>query len=104
MAMSDKTIWFLKDNWFHLASIIVAASLGYALLQELARRVDVLEKSGSQPLRERIQALESSVFFSEKRLLSIELDARQTANVMSDFKADLRFVVEWVKEQKRNAK
>lgn len=99
--MSDKATDFIKDNWFHLLSIVVAAIFGYAHLSNVAARVEILEKQGAAPIRERLQAAEQRELFTESRLAIVESDAKQTAQLITEFRSDLRLVVEWVKDQKR---
>lgn len=102
--MSDKVSSFLKENWMQFGAVIVAAIMGYAQLQEVNRRVETLEKQGSPFIRERLLNVEQSQRFVEQRVVSIESDAKQTAAVISEFRSDLRLVVEWVKDQKRKDK
>lgn len=112
ISMSDSLGAFIKSNWAALLSVFIAASAGYSDLRsfklksesdfyEVKARIEQIEKNGVPPVRERLQSIESRTSFNEQRLSGIELDAKQTAQVISEFRSDLRLVVEWVKDQKR---
>jgi hypothetical protein len=101
--MSDRTSDWLRNNIWHLGGLAVAIVTAWVKLSALEAKFDRIE-----PVRDRTQALESLSVFHDRRLSAVEVDAKQSAILIGEFRSKLDVmghqvanIAEWVKDQKR---
>lgn len=111
----------IKKHW-QIGIIFIAAVSGYTDLTlfksryehahiELEHRVEVIEKNGVPPVRERLQSEESHITFLEERLRILEMDEKQNQTLFGELRSKLDVmgtqvssIADWVKFQQRKDK